>query len=48
MEWLQTIIVRLENKINCSDNPELVERCVAMVAKANMVWERTNGTYFVR
>ena len=48
MEWLQTIIVRLENKINASDNEELVARCINMLSRANMVYERTNGTYFVR
>ena len=48
MEWLETLIVRLNNKINCSDNPELVARCVNMVARAKMVCHKANGSYFIR
>jgi hypothetical protein len=48
MEWLNTLIDRMEDKINTSDNPELVTRLVAMVSKAKMVADRTNGYHYVR
>jgi len=48
MEWLNTLINRMEDKIDTSDNPELVERLVSMVSRAKMVMDRTGGLYYVR
>jgi hypothetical protein len=48
MEWLNTLINRMETKIDTSDNPELVERLVSMVSRAKMVMDRTNGYHYVR
>ena len=48
MEWLNTLINRMETKIDTSDNPELVERLVSMVSRAKMVADKTNGYHYVR
>jgi hypothetical protein len=48
MEWLNTLIDRMEDKINTSNNEELVVRLVAMVSKAKMVADKTNGYHYVR
>jgi acetolactate synthase regulatory subunit len=48
MEWLNTLINRMETKIDTSDNPELVERLVSMVSRAKMVMDKTNGYHYVR
>lgn len=48
MEWLTTIINRLETKLENADCEVFANRLSNMISKANMVYERTNGTYFVR
>jgi hypothetical protein len=48
MEWLTIIIKRLENKLENTDCDVFANRLTNMINKANMVYERTNGTYFVR
>ena len=48
MEWLTTIIKRLETKLENADCEVFANRLSNMISKANMVYERTNGTYFVR
>jgi len=48
MEWLNTLINRMEDKIETSDNEEMVTRLVAMVSRAKMVMDRTGGLYYVR
>jgi hypothetical protein len=48
MEWLTTIIKRLETKLENTDCDVFANRLSNMISKANMVYERTNGTYFVR